>query len=516
MKWRIRSGWTEWPKHRREVNQKVSTETTAPAATDLVTLSLISHTNVGKTTLARTLLRKDVGDALDQPHVTVSNDAYTMLSIPGEGEQGEAELRLWDTPGFGDTARLLRRLKKIERPLGWFVNQVWDRFTDRPLWCSQQAVKNVRDDADVVLYLINASAEEPGAAGYVDMEMKILGWIGKPVIVLLNQSGPPRRPEVEQAEESAWRVHLQGDEVVKAVISLDAFARCWVQEGELLEVIGSVLPKEKEEVYGRLKSAWREKNLAIFDASMEAAAGQIAASSKDSEPAEKERFFQKLGIGRGELNASMKEARNKLAERLAARIQETTDQLVKLHGLSGKSARKMMEITRENFGEPQQVNENLMTILGGVSAGAAGGLAADAAAGGLTFGGGAVVGGIGGGAGAYLLAKGFNLSRGEENGVRWSKGHFRAQFGQALLNYLAVAHFGRGRGEWEDGEPPEFWKNEVRRVTEEQGERIDEVWKDGATQKADLGKLQKEGQAVMTDCTREILKSLYPDAVFWA
>jgi len=35
-----------------------------------VTLSLISHTNVGKTTLARTLLRRDVGQVLDQPHVT--------------------------------------------------------------------------------------------------------------------------------------------------------------------------------------------------------------------------------------------------------------------------------------------------------------------------------------------------------------------------------------------------------------------------------------------------------------
>ena len=35
-----------------------------------VTLSLISHTNVGKTTLARTLLRRDVGEVFDQAHVT--------------------------------------------------------------------------------------------------------------------------------------------------------------------------------------------------------------------------------------------------------------------------------------------------------------------------------------------------------------------------------------------------------------------------------------------------------------
>ena len=35
-----------------------------------LTLSLVSHTNVGKTTLARTLLGKDVGEVSDRAHVT--------------------------------------------------------------------------------------------------------------------------------------------------------------------------------------------------------------------------------------------------------------------------------------------------------------------------------------------------------------------------------------------------------------------------------------------------------------
>ncbi len=44
--------------------------------------------------------------------------------------------------------------------------------------------------ADVVLYLVNAS-EEPDDAGYLDPELDVLGLIGKPVLVLLNQLGPP-------------------------------------------------------------------------------------------------------------------------------------------------------------------------------------------------------------------------------------------------------------------------------------------------------------------------------------
>ena len=45
-------------------------------------LSLVSHTNVGKTTLARTLLGRDVGEVRDAPHVTEFADAHEMLRTP--------------------------------------------------------------------------------------------------------------------------------------------------------------------------------------------------------------------------------------------------------------------------------------------------------------------------------------------------------------------------------------------------------------------------------------------------
>ena len=158
-----------------------------------LTLSLISHTNVGKTTLARTLLRRDVGEASDRPHVTDLSEAHVMVATQGR------RLLLWDTPGFGDTARLLRRLRQSDQPIRWVMVQMWDRYVNRPLWCSQQAVKNVREEADIVLYLVDAS-QRPDDMPYVDMEMEILSWIGKPVVLLLNQTGAPRAPEEEMAE----------------------------------------------------------------------------------------------------------------------------------------------------------------------------------------------------------------------------------------------------------------------------------------------------------------------------
>jgi hypothetical protein len=207
------------------------------AAGETVNLSLISHTNAGKTTLVRTLLGRDVGEVRDAAHVTEVASGYVMLQHGGD------TMMLWDTPGFGDTARLLGRLKLSGNPVGWLLTQVWDRWRERPLWSSQQAVRNARDQADLVLYLVNAS-EDPADAGYAALELEILSWIGKPVVLLLNQMGPPR--DDAAVEEERWRSHLSAHAVVRGALTLDAFARCWVQEGALLRTVAPLLPAPKQ------------------------------------------------------------------------------------------------------------------------------------------------------------------------------------------------------------------------------------------------------------------------------
>ncbi len=117
-----------------------------------IELSLVSHTNVGKTTLARTLLGRDIGEVRDAPHVTAVSEPHVMIRSP-EGHV----LTLWDTPGFGDSIRLARRLRQRNNPIGWFLAEIWDRWRDKTSWSSQQVLKTVRDQSDVVLYLVNAS-----------------------------------------------------------------------------------------------------------------------------------------------------------------------------------------------------------------------------------------------------------------------------------------------------------------------------------------------------------------------
>jgi len=90
--------------------------------------------------------------------------------------------------------------------------------------------------------VINA-AESPEDARYVGAELQILEWIGKPVLVLLNQLGPQRTRARIESDVALWRAHLASHACIRGVLPLDAFARCWVQEDLLLaEVLELVRP----------------------------------------------------------------------------------------------------------------------------------------------------------------------------------------------------------------------------------------------------------------------------------
>lgn len=81
-----------------------------------INLSLVSHTNVGKTTLARTLLGRDIGEVGDRSHVTIEPEDYVLLRAPDD-----SELILWDTPGFGDSVVWPNALKPQQSD--WLVHK---------------------------------------------------------------------------------------------------------------------------------------------------------------------------------------------------------------------------------------------------------------------------------------------------------------------------------------------------------------------------------------------------------
>lgn len=467
--------------------------TTAPAGDAVtVTLSLVSHTNAGKTTLARTLLQRDVGEVRDAPHVTEFADGHERLRSP----QGDV-LMLWDTPGFGDSARLARRLQGRANPLGWFLAEVWDRWRDRPFWASQQALHHVKERADVVLYLVNAS-ESPASAGYVGPEMQLLGWLDRPVLVLLNQLGPPQDAAAEAADVERWRQALQPWPLVRAVLPLDAFARCWVQEGVLWQAVHDVLAGPARQAMARLQRAWQAERQAVFDAAMQTLAHSLARLATLRVPTKPQPPEQAL------------------AAQLDDEVRRGTQRLLQLHGLSGQSTGLVLARVAGLVHTRHRADEGRAAWLGGLLSGALGGLAADVAAGGLTLGGGLIAGGVLGALGASGAARGLNLLRDTRQGwAAYADAALPALVQAALLRYLAVAHVGRGRGDWAEGEAPAHWQPAVDTVLNAQFDRYAAVWRQRRTSLdngTDAQALAALLQPLLADSARQVLQGLYPAA----
>jgi hypothetical protein len=426
--------------------------------------------------------------------------------------QGDAQL--WDTPGFNGTERLANRLHLSANPIGWLMSQVWDRMTDRDFFLSQRAVRNVRDATDVVLYVVDAN-ERPAAASYLDPEMRILGWIGKPVLVLLNQIGARHGPALEDdARVQAWRAYLARYAWVRTVLGFDAFARCWVQEHTLLEQIAVTLSPEKLPVFDRVAVRWRERNMEVFARSMQVLAAQLAADAVDVA------VIGHRGLGEtarawlgGEARAdpAVERAMGELGTRLDAEVRKATDELIRLHGLSGHAAAEVLARMGTEFAVSKAADLGKASVLGGALTGALGGLAADLAAGGLTFGAGALIGGLIGAAGARGAAKAYNLARGVDSStVRWSAEFLDGRVVAAMMRYLAVAHFGRGRGEFAQDEYPGHWRASVEAVVASRRARLDEVWS-SATGGASAGDVERRLTPLVREIADEVLRGLYPD-----
>jgi hypothetical protein len=471
-----------------------------------VTLSLISHTNVGKTTLARTLLRREIGEVRDEPHVTTLAEAHLLC------ETGDARLLLWDTPGFGDTARLMARLRREGDPIGWFLHQAWDRVVNRPLWCSQEAVRNVRDDADVVLYLVNAT-EDPEAAGYTRPELELLAWLNRPVLVLLNQVGAEAAARVEER----WRVHLAPLAVVRGVLSLDAFSRAWVQESLVLERVAALLEGDKRRAMDHLLRAWNARNLRVFEASIEALARYLAGVAVDREPVgpagEEGWLRQRLSDLRALSRLDRERAMGALFDRVQAATRRLMEALIELHQLSGVSQAQVERRLEDAAARGHEaINPTTGAIAGGALSGLLTGLGADVLAGGLSLGGGAIVGAMLGALGGYAFGGAYRLATGGGAGIRFQPAVLDRLARAALLRYLLVAHHGRGRGDYADLDHPSSWEADVDAKLARHRDSLHAAWSQAARAGGDAPTVAAGLRPVLRGILGDLFRHRFPEA----
>jgi Domain of unknown function (DUF3482) len=157
------------------------------------------------------------------------------------------------------------------------------------------------------------------------------------------------------------------------------------------------------------------------------------------------------------------------------------------------------------------VNVAASGAVGGMVSGALGGLAADLASGGLTLGAGGLIGSILGALGVGGAARAYNQARGAQDGqVRWSAEFLTQRFGAAILRYLAVAHYGRGRGDWVESEYPGHWRPLVAEVAARCRGELEPIWNaEGGTSADEVAQLLRP---LLSRATREVLERLYPEA----
>jgi predicted GTPase len=406
-------------------------------------ISLISHTNIGKTTLARTLLKRDIGEVQDRDHVTMETTGYVMA------ETGDSVLRIYDTPGFGGShaADLLERLKAEGTAGGWFKHHVVDRITNRALFSSLEAARAVRRHADVVYYLVNAR-EQPRDAGYTRDELALLQELGVPVVIVINQVEQPgtsnQYAEYLRSIEKGWREFSASYQIVRGVAVLDAFSRFWLQELNLLETTVSALAGKKSEILGKLLAIYKNEQNETVKRCSEYAASTLVFALKQSVERK----------GRPD-----KEVFNELFAPLQAKMDEYIEQLMIAWSLEASNSPALeADLSQVKGLVLKKLPEAGVGILSAALAGAGGGLAADAMAGGLTFGGGAIIGFLLGGLGGLVAARGFNYLVGAGR-CRWSDDFITAFFRQLVFTFLLIAHHGRGRGLIDFNRRVEVWND---------------------------------------------------------
>lgn len=163
-----------------------------PTPSHLTTISIIGHTNVGKTSLLRTLLRdSDFGEVKNASATTRHVIAVDILS-----KDNVPLITLHDTPGLEDATGVMDFLQNhtdgradgMER-LSAFLQAV--HHNDARLEGDfSQEVKVIKSllEADIALYIIDA--REPVLGKYKD-ELAILAGSGTPILPVFNFINAP-------------------------------------------------------------------------------------------------------------------------------------------------------------------------------------------------------------------------------------------------------------------------------------------------------------------------------------
>ena len=341
-------------------------------------LAVVGHTNVGKTSLLRTLTRDTgFGEVSHRPSTTRHVEG-ARLSV-----DGEPLLELYDTPGLEDAIALLDYLERLERPgerldgparLARFLDgsEARQRF--------EQEAKVLRQllASDAGLYVIDA--REPVLAKYRD-ELAVLAGCGKPLLPVLNFVAR------QDTRENEWREALarQG---LHALVRFDSVAPPLDGERRLYESLALLLERSRPQL---------ERLIADHEAQArarrDAGARLIAELLIDAAACRRSVASQPV-LEQGAIR--------ELREAIRQREQRCVEALLRLYAFRPQDAQAGdLPLLDGRWGDdlfnPETLKQPGVRVGGGMAAGAAAGAGVDLLVGGITLGAAALLGALAGG-----------------------------------------------------------------------------------------------------------------------
>ncbi|MDU8645118.1 MULTISPECIES: GTPase/DUF3482 domain-containing protein [Pseudomonas syringae group] len=344
-----------------------------------IKLAVVGHTNVGKTSLLRTLTGDvSFGEVSHRPSTTRHVEG-ARLSV-----DGQALVDLYDTPGLEDAIALLDYLERLDRPderldgparLARFLegSEARQRF--------EQEAKVIRQllGSDAGLYVIDA--REPVLAKYRD-ELAVLASCGKPLLPVLNFVSAREHREPEW-REALSRLGLH------ALVRFDSVAPPEDGGRRLYESLALLLESARPRLERLIEDQEKQRRARKHSAARLIAELLIdcAACRRSVETtAEQEQ-----------------QAVEALRKAVRQREQQCVEALLKLYAFRNDDVSTSdLPLMDGRWGDdlfnPETLRLMGVRVGGGVAAGAAAGAGVDLMVGGVTLGAAALVGAIAGGA----------------------------------------------------------------------------------------------------------------------
>jgi len=228
-----------------------------------VRLAVVGHTNTGKTSVIRSLLRDHaVGEVRDEAGTTREVVSYPMLV--GGRHVGE----IVDTPGLEDAGALLAEARRVEMERGLRPSEALDRLLGESDGGGERDALPLMALAGADAGVLVFDAREPPLDKYWE-EYELLSRRGAPLVGLLNCASGAG------SVADAWEAKLRA-EGLNAIVRYDAWASDEGDAQRLFDKVRELLDGPRASVIGELQRLRRLDEAAALDQTAWALAEMVA------------------------------------------------------------------------------------------------------------------------------------------------------------------------------------------------------------------------------------------------